>query len=412
MKMQSARLAKLSLPRKRRTSVALISLVAIAGMIGGCGGKKTKSSAPEIGPVPQFSFARQWTQSVDIAGKNNTVEDIYLSDNHVYVSTTDFKSFVMTRSGGSLTSINDIDATGGVLRPPAVLADRIVYPTGTTLEVYDYNGVKLRSIDLDFPTRSRALGSGSMVYIGLDYPQYGRLAAIDVTREHGSTRWELQTRGGVSAKPAVYENILFIGSEDGRVYAVDIDRNPAWPLEGSVYRTGGAIRADIKADDFGVYVASADSKLYCIDRNSGRTKWQHFAGVALTTAPIVTADSVYQFARGQGMIALDKTAGGFNRKARWIVEDAEQFLSADEKYVYLRMSNNRIVAVDKASGAEKFASKGRDFDLFASNEKDSTIYAAKANGEVVAIRPVLTPGAVGAIVQLQTKPIETLAAAR
>lgn len=408
--MQSARLANPFARPLKSTAIALLALGAIACTVGGCGRKKDAESVSKVGPVPQFSFVRQWTQSADISGKNVSLDDIYLSDSHVYVSSSNFKSFVMTRNGGSLTSINDVDATGGVLRSPAVLPDRVIYPTGTTLEVYDMNGLKLRSISFKFPTRSNALAAANMVFVGLDYPQYGRLAAVDVTRDYGSTRWELQTRGGVSARPAFYENILYIGSEDGRLYAVDIDRNPAWPLEGSQFRTSGAIVADVKADDFGVYVASTDSKLYCLDRTTGKTKWQYFASGGLTTAPIVTADSVYQYVKGRGVVAIDKTAGGFNRKARWTVEDSEQFLSADEKYVYLRMKNDRIVAVDKTSGEEKFSSKSRDFDLFASNAKDSTIYAATKGGEVVAIRPVLTPGQVGELVKLDIE-LESIAAA-
>ena len=36
---------------------------------------------------------------------------------------------------------------------------------------------------------------------------------------------------------------------------------------------------DLKADDFGVYVAATDTKLYCLDRATGKIKWQYFARI-------------------------------------------------------------------------------------------------------------------------------------
>ncbi len=40
--------------------------------------------------------------------------------------------------------------------------------------------------------------------------------------------------------------------------------------EGGVYVTQAPIVADVKADETGVYVASTDTRLYCLDRQTGR----------------------------------------------------------------------------------------------------------------------------------------------
>src|SRR5207253_5398555 len=122
-------------------------------------------------------------------------------------------------------------------------------------------------------------------------------------------------------------------------------------------------------------VGSYDAKLYCIDRITGQVKWQYFAGAPIDVAPAVTASSIYQFVAGRGVAAVDKTTGSFNRQPRWIVKDARQFLSEDEKNVYLRRGNNTIVAVDKATGEERFASN-TPFDLYAANEEDGIMYGA------------------------------------
>src|SRR5207237_4824660 len=130
-------------------------------------------------------------------------------------------------------------------------------------------------------------------------------------------------------------------------------------------------------------------------------KWVYFGGEPLNIAPVVTADSIYQAVPHVGVAAVDKSTGDYDRRPRWLVKGTSQFLSEDEQNVYLRSTENQIVAVDKKSGQEKFRSTRKDLRLFATNLKpDGMIYAAALNGDVYAIRPVLRAGTVGELALL------------
>jgi len=298
-----------------------------------------------------------------------------------------------------------------VLRPPVELKDRIVFPTATTMEIYKSNGRFERRFALEYSTRSPAAGLENVVFVGLDYPGAGRLAAIDVARAYANTRWELLTAGGVSAMPAIFNNVIYVGGEDGRVYAVSPDRSPFWPLKGGVFVTNGRIVADVKADETGVYVASTDSKLYCLDRANGKINWQYYGGKPLTDPPHVAGSTVYLNVPDRGLVALDKGKGPFNRKERWVSKDARRFLSEDEKHTYLATRDGKIQAVDRATGKVLFTSKGKGFDTFVANPNDVTIFAARKDGTVYAIRPVLGAGTVGEIVLDETR-MESMAMAK
>jgi outer membrane protein assembly factor BamB len=148
--------------------------------------------------------------------------------------------------------------------------------------------------------------------------------------------------------------------------------------------------------------------------------------VPLRTSPVVTATAVYQFVDNQGIVALDKTTGEFNRKARWAAAGTSQFLAEDDKYAYLlRQRDRRIVAIDRATGKEQFHSQRTDFVAFAINANapaapttapttgpsrvgGGVIFAATRKGQVYAIRPVLTAGSVGEVV-LDFKPADSVA---
>jgi len=380
---------------------AAISLTALAG---GCAKKPAEEAKPTIGAIPPNSFVQQWRAPLKL--NNDVVTELHLRDNNLYAYTRNDVAYQVTRGGGEIQFVAPIKASGGVLRPPVEIKERIVFPTATTMEIYTSAGRFERRFPLDYSTRSPANGIENMLFIGLDYPGGGRIAAIDVARPYANIRWELLTRGGVSAMPAIFQNIVYIGGEDGRVYAVTPDRRPVWPLEGGVFVTSGRIVGDVQIDETGVYVASTDSKVYCLDRNTGKINWQYFGGRPITATPHVTASTVYVTVPGQGLVALDKGKGEFNRTPRWISKDARKFLSEDAKHTYLATRDGKIQAVDRASGKIVFVSQGKGYDLFVSNPKDDMIFAARKDGTVYAIKPVLGPGVVGEIVMNESVKVE------
>jgi outer membrane protein assembly factor BamB len=374
--------------------------ICVAVVVSGC--RSTPPRPETIGPVGPGSFVRAWKADLGTGGES--FKQIFLRDNWLFLYTQRNTSYVVTRTGGEARFIQDIKTTGGILRPPIVLADKFVYPTATTLEIYNLHGRHLRTLGLPNSTHGPATGMGNTIYASLDYPGAGRVGAVDLTRQFNVMKWELFTHASVRGAPAAHGDGVYIGSEDGTVYALGEDRTPMWAgLPGSVFKTYGRIVADMKADDFGVYVAAEDAKLYCLDRASGQVKWQYFGTDALVDAPAVTAASVYQYVPGAGVAAIDKTTGSYNRKPRWIAREGRQFLAEDEKNAYLRRRDNTIVAVDRLTGEPRFESS-TPFDMYTTNEKDSMIYAATKAGRVVAIRPVVIPGQVGVLVMNDVSP--------
>jgi outer membrane protein assembly factor BamB len=195
-------------------------------------------------------------------------------------------------------------------------------------------------------------------------------------------------------------------------------------MDGSKFQTGDKIISDIKADKYGVFAASTDGRLWVLNRASGKVKWMYFAGPALTTAPDVTDSMVYQMVPGQGLAALNKTEkmslGVDNKmldenpihKPIWIAADATQFLAEDAKFSYVLTTDNHIEARDRQTGAIAFKSERSDFVTYGTNLKeDGIIYAATADGLVVAAQPVLKPGVTGQMV-FNFTPVDSVASAR
>ena len=122
----------------------------------------------------------------------------------------------------------------------------------------------------------------------------------------------------------------------------------------------------------------------------------------LHQSPELTAGFVYIFVPGKGICAINRLEGPMDRSASWAVADAEQFLAEDDKYAYLKSTENRILAVEKATGQVKFVSRRTDLATYVSNPvndpKGATVYASTKRGLIMAIVPVLRPGVVGELV--------------
>jgi outer membrane protein assembly factor BamB len=226
-----------------------------------------------------------------------------------------------------------------------------------------------------------------MIYMPAATEEGSRLAAVDITRQVGPVKWEVLARGPITAAPAMYENVVYFGSQDHRVYAVTTSRQPVWPLDQFSFETDGEIKAAVKADGFAVYAASTDTKLYALDRLSGKIKWTYFAESALSTPPTPTEDTVYQYAPGKGLVAIDKTEGRVDREPKWVAADAVQVLSVGQKRVYVRLSDDTIGAVDKQTGDLLWREPKR-YAKFTTNLQDATIFVATEGGEVYAYQPV------------------------
>ncbi len=365
----------------------------------------------KIGPIQPQSFASQWKAKLDIGA--DRITELHVRGGRLFVYTKANDSYVLTADGGSIVSSAHVTAAANRLFPPVVLGKEVVYPTSTALEVYDLLGRQVRSIDTSSSIRSGAVGENNTVYFGTDYPRGGRLVAYNVQHDSGMPVWQIMTPdGAIESTPAISQAIIFFATTDGQLIAVSEDRNAIWPLDNGSFKTEGRITADVQADETGVYFASTDTKLYALERTTGKLKWTFFAGQSLTQSPVLGKKMVYQPVGQRGIIALDKVNGDYSRKPLWTAPQAVQVLAEDDQYSYLLEADRHIAAYDKATGEVRFRSIRTDFEVFATNMgADGLIYAARTDGDVYAVKPIMKAGVVGELV-LVPVPMDAMASMR
>ena len=84
-------------------------------------------------------------------------------------------------------------------------------------------------------------------------------------------RWRFETEGPVRSSPVIDKGAVYIGSDDGRVYAIDLNtgkRRWSFQAESSI-ESPPALSAGL------VFAGSLDGRLYCLDARTGCRKWTY-----------------------------------------------------------------------------------------------------------------------------------------
>ncbi|MEM8873509.1 MAG: PQQ-binding-like beta-propeller repeat protein [Planctomycetota bacterium] len=391
--------------------------VVVAGIsLGGCVAPSSDDdlSADVVEVLPAGSFVAEWSAPLRLDGAQPV--HLELLGDHVLLTDSVNRAYSLTAGGGTLTFARPIVDEGETLQPPVLIErtgsattapadDLIAFPSAANIYLITTGGQSLSAATLNFAVTGPAAEANGMLYAGVAASGVaGQVGAIDPLRPYSNIDWRRVVFGQVLASPVVFDGVVFVptsvvqGSDRGRVYAISVDKQTAvWntALNESYFETFAGNTVDLVADDFGLYVASDDTQLYVLDRNSGSLRWRFYAGSPLEHPPAVTDDMVYQPVNGLGLAALDKASGQIVREPVWSASAAKLFISEDDKHVYALGNDGRLLGLDKNTGAVKFASDRNDFVDAVVNTDDATIYAVTRDGEVVRARANLRPGGTG-----------------
>ncbi len=236
----------------------------------------------------------------------------------------------------------------------------------------------------------------NILYIGsVDHKLY----AIDASS--GETEWVFKTQGPIHSTPAVSKGMILFLSYDGYFYALNqSDGKLAWK-----YKTGGEEKYQVKdyynkafAPDFWdfylssaivndnlVYFGSSDSHVYALDLETGEKVWQYKTGGSIHSSPALYDNSLIIGSWDSNTYCLDALTG----KENWIYEtgkDTAQYIwigiqaspSIDEGIAYVGSRDAKLYAFDIATKTNAYT--------FSSPAIDKEMgYIGSANGRLYGI---------------------------
>ena len=198
---------------------------------------------------------------------------------------------------------------------------------------------------------------------------------------HDESRlWSYATQGWVSAAPTVADGVVYVGSNDHRVYALDAATgNELWS-----FATGDVVVSVPTVVDGVVYVGSNDNHLHALDADTGEKLWSYDTGSWVQYSPAVSGGKVYLGARVDGnnrVVALDAQSGS----VVWTAQeprgyDAEPAPAAVGNLVYTPGDEyGEFHALDAATGRLAWSAPVSSYVASAPTVLDGTVYLTVVN---------------------------------
>lgn len=194
---------------------------------------------------------------------------------------------------------------------------------------------------------------------------------------------QFQARGAVSTQPYFDGDRLIFASEDGGVYGYSLTETPIFPP----FFSERSIRAEMLPGPEGVlYVGSSDFAVYAVDRTTARLRWKYETGASVEEQPMLIGTTLYTWSGGN-LFALDAA----NRGALlWRLDGlcAKPILETASR-LYARAKDGKILGVNKKSGEVEKTWCLPYFDFFLGESGSGTLYAATRDGYIYAAQEML-----------------------
>ena len=146
---------------------------------------------------------------------------------------------------------------------------------------------------------SPAVANGVLYFGSLDKSLY----ALDA--RSGSNLWKFPTQSAVVSTPVVANGVVYVGSSDHSLYALDAHTGKKlWS-----FATGDFIDSTPAVADGVVYIGSGDHSLYAVDARTGKKLWSFATGDFIDSTPAVADGVVYIGSGDHSLYAVDARTG-------------------------------------------------------------------------------------------------------
>ncbi|MDB2242728.1 outer membrane protein assembly factor BamB family protein [Halorubrum ezzemoulense] len=276
-----------------------------------------------------------------------------VDESTVYISST-----AVDRKVGGITAVEKIEQTQqwdsdqppNIFSTPSVEKEHLYVTTPDSLVALDRtDGSKQWTVNLPASNFSSPTVSNGILYLGT---RNGSVVAID---RSGNLKWESSVDSGsiVSTTPAVGGEKVFVGTESGGMYALDLeDGSQVWNRVLS-----SPVRAAPTYTEDDVTIVTTDGTLAAIDPTNGDEHWRKSCDVSTASSPAVADKRIYWTVENT-LYALSKADGselwrfetggftGLNNLAPSPIRVGDVvYVTTGDKFVY---------AVDAKTGTERW----------------------------------------------------------
>lgn len=260
----------------------------------------------------------------------------------------------------------------------SAMPSTVAFPTSAISYTQTGSVLSLWEFACEDEIRSSPAVSDGIVYVGsFDHNLY----AVDA--KEGTFVWKYATEDAITSSPHVSGQLVVVGSEDHRMHAVLKDTGGVvWTTP-----TKDRIRSSPVVALEAVFFGSDDNFFYCLQARNGRKVWDFETPSFVRSSPTVSEETVYFGASDGGVYALDIQTS----KQRWKFSTNRTVISKPllyEGFIFVGSMDWNLYAIDAERGWQAwppFRTRGWVVTNPAVSKQHGLVYVGSADGLVYAV---------------------------
>jgi outer membrane protein assembly factor BamB len=189
--------------------------------------------------------------------------------------------------------------------------------------------------------------------------------------------WFFQTNLRVWQRPMLGQNSLLVISSGPTALFLDKARGD----RPSDYQSDAAFTAPAAQYGETVYLGAQDGSVYAVFLPSRVVLWRYTASSIVTAVPVATDEDIYIDTDLGGLTRIDRTTG----QEIWKNPAARHFLATNLKVVYASDREGKLMVLDRARGRSLTALDMRDYVVPVSNERTDRVFMAANDGTLISL---------------------------
>jgi len=148
------------------------------------------------------------------------------------------------------------------------------------------------------------------------------------------------------------------------------------------FQTNGNVSAAMGKYGNMAYIGSEDYALYALNMENQSLAWRFLASAPILKRPEVTNRDIFLSSHRKGLYRLQRETG----RAVWLNNQADRFLSTNQKYVYALDPTGVLLVLDYARGSLLGRHDMRDWIIPVPNDFNDRLYLANHDGQILCLR--------------------------
>ena len=188
-------------------------------------------------------------------------------------------------------------------------------------------------------------------------PTHAGFVPAAVPLPEGRVRWQFHTEAPILSSPAVVQGIVYLSTGDKRVVALKGDTGdilwehqvtgPVSKADGTTwweFSTGDLVYSSPSVYQGVVYIGSSNNKLYALDAQTGKKRWSYETDGRILSDPAVREEVVAINSQDRHMYIVDADTG--KHRLGMLTADARGSPALDDELAYVADSRGLLMAVD------------------------------------------------------------------